>query len=105
MLQIKFYECKNTTESQKCATEERLHNVLTNTGLSIYITDNYVRTNNYKEPFQRAVHEIFSQVSINYIVSITQYYRHTQVESDNGIMFTTSSKINEFKNYLYFTIK
>ena len=97
MLQIKFYECKNTTESQKCATEERLHNVLTNTGLSIYITDNYVRTNNYKEPFQRAVHEIFSQVSINYIVSITQYYRHTQVESDNGIMFTTSSKINEFK--------
>ena len=97
MLQIKFYECKNTTESQKCATEERLHNVLTNTGLSIYITDNYVRTNNYKEPFQRAVHEIFSQVSINYIVSITQYYRHTQVESDNGIMFTTSSKINGFK--------
>ena len=97
MLQIKFYECKNTTESQKCATEERLHNVLTNTGLSIYITDNYVRTNNYKEPFQRGVHEIFSQVSINYIVSITQYYRHTQVESDNGIMFTTSSKINGFK--------
>ena len=97
MLQIKFYECKNTTESQKCATEERLHNVLTNTGLSIYITDNYVRTNNYKEPFQRAVHEIFSQVSINYIVSITQYYRHTQVESDNGIIFTTSSKINGFK--------
>ena len=73
------------------------NNVLTNTGLSIYITDNYVRTNNYKEPFQRAVHEIFSQVSINYIVSITQYYRHTQVESDNGIIFTTSSKINGFK--------
>ena len=97
MLQIKFYECKNTTESQKCATEERLHNVLSNTDLSIYITDNYIRTNNYKEPFQRGVHEIFSQVSINYIVSITQYYRHTQVESDNGIMFTTSSKINGFK--------
>ena len=97
MLQIKFYECKNTTESQKCATEERLYNVLSNTELSIYITDNYIRTNNYKEPFQRGVHEIFSQASINYIVSITQYYRHTQIESDNGIMFTTTSKINGFK--------
>ena len=97
MLQIKFYECKNTTESQKCATEERLYNVLTNTELSIYITDNYIRTNNYKEPFQRGVHEIFSQASINYIVSITQYYHHTQIESDNGIMFTTTSKINGFK--------
>jgi hypothetical protein len=97
MIQIKFYECKNTTESQKCATEERLYNALSLTELSIYITDNFIRTNNYKEPFQRGVHEIFSVVSINFLVSITQYYRHSQVESDNGLMFTTSSKINGFK--------
>ena len=97
MIQIKFYECKNSTESQKCATEERLYNALSLTELSIYITDNFIRTNNYKEPFQRGVHEIFSVVSINFLVSITQYYRHSQVESDNGLMFTTSSKINGFK--------
>ncbi len=97
MIQIKFYECKNSTESQKCATEERLYNALSLTELSIYITDNFISTNNYKEPFQRGVHEIFSVVSINFLVSITQYYRHSQVESDNGLMFTTSSKINGFK--------
>ena len=97
MIQIKFYECKNSTESQKCATEEKIKNALSFTELSIYVSDNFVRTNNYEEPFQRGAHEIFSVVSIDFLVKITQFYRHTQVESDNGLMFTTSSKINGFK--------
>jgi hypothetical protein len=97
MIQIKFYECKNSTESQKCATEEKIKNALSFTELSIYVSDNFVRTNNYEEPFQRGAHEIFSVASIDFLVKITQFYRHTQVESDNGLMFTTSSKINGFK--------
>ena len=97
MLQVKFYECKNTSESQKCATEERILNALSHTEISIYIIDNYIRTNNYKTPFQRGVREIFSEASINFLVSITQYYHHAQIISDNGLMFTTKSIMNGFK--------
>ena len=97
MLQIKFYECKNTSESQKCATEERMLNALSHSEVSIYLIDNYVRTNNYKKPFERGIREIFSEVSINFLVSLTQYYHHTQIISDNGIIFTTNSKIDGFK--------
>ena len=97
MLQVKFYECKNTTKSQKCATKERIFNALSHTEISIYITDNYIRSNNYKNPFQRGVREIFSEASINFLVSITQFYHHVQIISDNGLMFSTKSKINGFK--------
>ena len=97
MLQIKFYECKNTSESQKCATEERMLNALSHTEVSIYLIDNYVRTNNYKKPFERGIREIFSEASTSFLVSLTQYYHHTQIISDNGIIFTTNSKIDGFK--------
>jgi len=97
MLQVKFYECKNTSESQKCATEERILSALSYTEVSIYLIDNFVRTNNYKKPFERGIREIFSVASINFLVSLTQYYHHAQIISDNGIIFTTNSKIDGFK--------
>ena len=102
MLQIKFYDCVNTDEyviknNITCASEEILKENLNLADLSLYFIDTFISTNNYKNPFQRGIHEYFYDVSKNFLLTLTQYYNHIEINDDSGLIFTTSNKINSFK--------
>ena len=102
MLQIKFYDCVNTNDyvienNITCASEEILKENLNLADLSLYFIDTFISTNNYKSPFQRGIHEYFYDVSKNFILTLTQYYNHIEINDDSGLIFTTSNKINSFK--------
>ena len=102
MLQIKFYDCVNTNDyvienNITCASEEILKENLNLADLSLYFIDTFISINNYKSPFQRGIHEYFYDVSKNFLLTLTQYYNHIEIDDDSGLIFTTSNKINSFK--------
>ena len=97
MLQIKFYDCVNSTNNNDCASQETIDSFLNLSTLSYYIIDNYVRTNNYKNPFQRALKEYFFYVSNKFLLSLTQYFHHSEIYTDDGFIFTTNNQISSFK--------
>ena len=97
MIQIKLYDCVNTTNKNNCASKEVIDEYLNLTSLSYYVLDNYVRTNNYKNPFQRALKEYFFYASNKFLLSLTQYFHHAIIDTDDGLIFTTSHKTNSYK--------
>lgn len=97
MLQVKFYDCKNTSTKQNCASQEEIDSFLKLTDLSFYTIDNFIKTRDYKNPFERGLIEKFYYVSKNFQVSITEYIRHLEVLSDDGLLFTTNKTISSFK--------
>ena len=102
MLQIKFYDCVQTNEyvienNITCASEEILKKNLNLADLSLYFINTFISTNNFKSPFQRGVHEYFYDVSKNFLLTLTQYYNHIEIDDDSGFIFSTSNKINSFK--------
>ena len=98
MLQIKIYDCKNTTENgNKCAPKEKIDSFLNLTQISLYIVDNLVQTRNYTSPFKKNLRNYFFYVSHNFHLSITQYIHHITVFSDDGLLFTTSIEKGGFK--------
>ena len=48
-------------------------------------------------PFERGIQEKFFYVSNQFQVSITEYIRHLDVISDDGLLFTTNKQLNSFK--------
>ena len=98
MLQIKIYDCKNTTENgNKCAPKEEIDSFLNLTQISLYIVDNLVQTRNYTSPFKKNLRNYFFYVSQNFHLSITQYIHHIKIFSDDGLLFTTSKEKSGFK--------
>ena len=106
MLQVKFYDCRNGTSNITCAPEETIDEYLRLTDLSLFIIDNYITTRDYKHPFRRGPVEKFYYVSRNFQVSLTEYIRHFEVISDDGLLFTTENKQETFKldNMVDYTI-
>ena len=97
MIQIKIFECKNTTSKQTCAPKEVIDKMLNLTTISIYMVDSFVQTRNYSYPFHKGLKEYFFHVSQNFHLSITQYIRHIKVFSDDGLLFTSSKETKGFK--------
>ena len=97
MLQIKFYDCVNTTEKQDCASTEVIDEYLHLTDLSLYYMDTFIRTRNYKNPYEKGIRETFYYVSNEFTVSLTEYIRHMEIVSDDGLLFTTNNVMDHFK--------
>ena len=98
MLQIKFYDCKNSSTSQNCAPQEEIDKYLGLTEVSLFTVDNLVKTRDYKHPYERTVKEKFYYVSNNFQVSITEYLKHLTIISDDGLLFTTNKTIDMFQH-------
>ena len=94
MIQFKFIDCDNKTGN--CANKEEINNYLNSADLSFYIINNLVSTKNYKNPFTKNLKESSLKISHNYKVSITQYLKHTRVESDDGILLTSNHYKDSF---------
>ena len=97
MLQLRFFECQNTTNYNNCKSHDEIIKYLNYKTLSIYIVDNYVSTQNYKNPFARGLKEYFFYITPTHTLSLTQYIHHVIVKSDDGFIFTTNKKQNAFQ--------
>ena len=97
MLQVKFYECKNTTERNNCKPQEYIDKYLKLQEISLYYIDNFVKTTNYRKPFERGMKEVFYYVSNSYTFYLTNYIHHLEVHSDDGLLFTTNHIKDSFK--------
>lgn len=97
MIQIKIYDCQNSTTKQNCASQEEIDSFLNLTEMSILMVDNLIQTRDYKNPFQRGIKEKFYYVSNKFQVSITEYIKHLEIVSDDGLLFTTNESNDTFK--------
>ena len=94
-IEIQLYECTNLTNNN-CLSENEINSFL-NTTLSYYVINNYIRTNNHKNPFQRTINEYNYYISNELYISLNQNIHHLEIETDDGFMFTTNNKISSFK--------
>ena len=89
MLQIKIYNCTAVAENiSECATDDVIKEKLKSPIITYYTLNNYIDTNNFKNPFVRGLQETFYYVSYKKFVSATQYLKHMQVHTDKGYLFT-----------------
>ena len=89
MLQIKIYNCTAVAENiSECANDNVIKEKLKSPIITYYTLNNYIDTNNYKNPFVRGLQETFYYVSYKKFVSATQYLKHMQVHTDKGYLFT-----------------
>ena len=94
-IEIQLYECTNLTNNN-CLSENEINTFL-NTTLSYYVINNYIRTNNHQNPFQRTINEYNYYISNELYISLNQNIHHLEIETDDGFMFTTNNKILSFK--------
>lgn len=97
MIQIKIYDCQNSTTKQNCASQEEIDSFLGLTEMSVLMVDTLIQTRDYKNPFQRGIKEKFYYVSNKFQVSITEYIQHLEIISDDGLLFTTNESNDTFK--------
>ena len=97
MLQIKFYECKNTTKKHNCKPQEYIDKYLRLQEISLYYIDNFIKTTNYNNPFERGMKEVFYYVSNNFTFYLTNYIHHFEIHSDDGLLFTSDHIKDSFK--------
>ena len=96
MLQIKLYNCNAIAENKnECASDDIMKEKLKSPIISYYTLRNFIDTNNYKQPFVRGLHETFYYVSYKKYVSATQYLKHMQIHSDNGLLFSEEEIIED----------
>ena len=89
MLQIKVYNCLAIAENKsECASKEEIEKKLNSLIISYYSLKNYIDTNNYSNPFVRGLQETFYYISDKKYISATEYLKHVQIHSDNGLIFT-----------------
>ena len=97
MIQIKIYDCQNSTTKHNCASQEEIDSFLGLTEMSVLMVDTLIQTRDYKNPFQRGIKEKFYYVSNKFQVSITEYIQHLEIISDDGLLFTTNESNDTFK--------
>ena len=97
MLQVKFSDCRNSSSDSSCAPQTEIDEALRLTELTFYTVDTFIKTRDYMHPFERGIQEKFFYVSNQFQVSITEYIRHLDVISDDGLLFTTNKQLNSFK--------
>ena len=89
MLQIKIYNCTSIAKNKsECSSDDIIKKKLTSPIITYYTLKNYIDTNNYKNPFVRALQEYFYYVSYKKYISATQYLKHIQIHSDKGLFFS-----------------
>ena len=71
MLQIKIYNCTAVAENiSECATDDVIKEKLKSPIITYYTLNNYIDTNNFKNPFVRGLQETFYYVSYKKFVSL-----------------------------------
>ena len=90
MIQIKIYECKNTTTEMNCGKQEEIDNFVNNSTLTYYTFDTYVQTSNYSYPISSGIKEYFYYPNKNNYLAITDYIKHVEVDSDDGYIFNNN---------------
>ena len=97
MLQIKFYECKNNTNNNKCKSQDEINEYLSLQEISLYYIDTFVKTTQFKHPFQQGIKEVFYYVSNLYTFYLTNYIAHLEMHNDDGFFFSTNHVTDTFK--------
>ena len=96
MLQIKIYNCTSIAKNKsECSSDDIIKKKLTSPIITYYTLKNYIDTNNYKNPFVRALQEYFYYVSYKKYISATQYLKHIQIHSDKGLFFSQEEIIED----------
>ena len=89
MLQIKVYNCSALAQNNsECETDDIIREKLTSPIITYYTLNNYIDTNNYKNPYVRGLKDNFYYVSYKKFFSATQYLKHVQIHSDIGLLFS-----------------
>ena len=90
MLQIKIYNCSAVAENKsECETNDIIREKLKSLIITYYTLNNYIDTNNYKNPYVRGIKDNFYYVSYKKFYSVTQYLKHVEIHSDVGLLFSS----------------
>ena len=88
MFQVKVYNCQAIAENEsECASFDEIRTKLESPIISYYYLNNYIDTNNYKNPYVPGLQESFYYVSYKKFISATEFLKHVQIISDNGLLF------------------
>ena len=94
MIQVKLYECGVKNNPKICKSKNEINNFLKSPILSYYTINKFIDTSNHSNPFIYSISEKFYYVSNEYLISATEYLRHVNVDTDNGL-FLSDKKINK----------
>ena len=85
----RIYNCQALAENKsECADTDEIKSRLRSPIIQYYYINNYIDTNNYKNPYIPGLQESFYYASYKKYVSATQYLKHVQITSDYGLLFS-----------------
>ena len=88
MIQIKLYNCSTLAQKEdECESNDLILEKLKSAIVTYYSLNNYIDTNNYKNPYVKGIEDNFYYVSHKKSYSVTQYLKHVEIHSDIGLIF------------------
>ena len=98
-LQININRCSNLTNSDICATFEKITENIESSNLGIYLLKNVVDPSNYEKPFTNFIEEFHFPInSINSKNNLEILLNQVSFFNDNGIVFENLQEINSFSD-------
>ena len=86
-----------TQQRNNCKPQEYIDKYLRLQEISLYYIDNFIKTTNYNNPFERVMKEVFYYVSNNFTFYLTNYIHHFEIHSDDSLFFTSDHIKDSFK--------
>ena len=87
-LLFNFYQCKNTTYSQKCKSNKEIERYLNGTFTAMEFTDISIDPTNYLEPDIPIIGEGYSTVSNQSYRELHVFLKQVSIKKDRGIIFS-----------------
>lgn len=90
--------CKNTTENNNsCKSYEEMAAVLNNKAFNIIYVDNYVMSNDYKQPFHNKYQIISQRITPRISKVSTTYLQKVIVDTNDGVIFNHKTSEYDFQ--------
>jgi hypothetical protein len=93
MIQINLVRCENTTDSMTCQPNEVINKYLDFAYVSLFVIQNYVKTNDYEQPFKKGISNYYYPISLKSFTDSTLFLRSVEIISDIGLLTDYSKTV------------
>ncbi|EAS06475.1 transmembrane protein, putative (macronuclear) [Tetrahymena thermophila SB210] len=95
---IYIQKCTNSTDqgSVICKSPDQINNVMGNTKISLYLSDQLIVPTSFEQPFQNKGINLFSTISTYFQKEIQLYYTNSYIDTDQGIFYPDIYQIRGF---------